>query len=104
MSLDLIAGKRPLLVVPGNHDYGRGGRGYVRSSRMGEHFTLEEMRAAGSHDGEVWNTYHLFDGLHTRWLVIGLEFAPRDDVMRWANRVIDSHRDRLVIIVTHAYL
>ncbi|MHA1113673.1 MAG: LamG-like jellyroll fold domain-containing protein, partial [Alphaproteobacteria bacterium] len=33
-----------------------------------------------------------------------LECGPRDDVVDWANQLLERHADRLAIVVTHAYL
>lgn len=37
-------------------------------------------------------------------MILGLEFGPRNDVLRWANEVVAAHPKRTVILVTHAYL
>ena len=33
-----------------------------------------------------------------------MEFNPRDEVVAWANKVLDQHADHLAILDTHAYL
>ena len=37
-------------------------------------------------------------------LVVGLEFAPREGVLRWANEVVERYTEHSAIIVTHAYM
>ncbi len=37
-------------------------------------------------------------------LVLNLEFNPPDDVLAWADRVIDAHPNRRVMVVTHSML
>jgi hypothetical protein len=41
---------------------------------------------------------------HPDWIILALEFGPRDEVVAWANKILDAHPDRLGILVTHAYL
>src|SRR6185295_191546 len=48
--------------------------------------------------------YHLFEAGGRKWLILALEFSPRDDVLRWANEIVKAHPDRSAILVTHAYL
>jgi hypothetical protein len=50
------------------------------------------------------NQWHAFEAGGRKWLVIGLEFAPRPDVLRWASDVIGAHPEHSAIIFTHAYL
>jgi hypothetical protein len=50
------------------------------------------------------NTYHTFDAGDEKFLVLALEFGPRDDVVEWAGTVADSFPDRRVILLTHAYM
>ena len=43
--------------------------------------------------------------LYGLWIaVISLEFAPRTDVVRWANEVVTRHPYHEAILITHAYL
>jgi 3',5'-cyclic AMP phosphodiesterase CpdA len=101
----------PCAVVPGNHDLGPGGKAAARDTLMSEYFTVAAFRKlptfGGVYDrepGRIENNYHLFSAGGRDWLILGLEFGPRDDVLRWANEVVGRHPDRSVIMVTHAYL
>src|SRR5690606_32262986 len=38
------------------------------------------------------------------WIMLALEFGPRDEVVDWANDVIEANPDKLAILVTHAYM
>lgn len=106
-----LAGQVPCAVVPGNHDMGTGGKLDSRHSRLSDTFTVAEFRTWPSHGGvydrepgKLDNSFHLFAAGGRRWLILALEYAPRDDVLRWAGEVVTRHADRTVIIVTHAYL
>lgn len=101
----------PCALVPGNHDLGPGGKARSRDSLMSDYFSVSQFRKTptfgGVYDKEpdrIENNYHLFSAGGRDWLILGLEFGPRDDVLRWANEVVAAHPKRTVIMVTHAYL
>jgi predicted MPP superfamily phosphohydrolase len=101
-----LAGLVPCALVPGNHDLPGG-----RKSGLSKHFPVAELKRlptfGGSYDREpkrADNSYHLFTAGGRQWLILALEFGPRDDVVRWANEVVTRHPDRSVIMITHAYL
>ena len=54
--------------------------------------------------GHIENSFSLFAAGDQRWLVIGLEFGPRDEVVAWANTVLKAFANTPAIIITHAYL
>lgn len=106
-----LDGKVPYFVAIGNHDYSEGGRCTDRTTRYNEYFPLERYRQretfGGVYDAEpekYENSYHLFSAGGTDYLVLSLEFGPRNDVLRWANEVVAEHADRKAILITHAYM
>jgi hypothetical protein len=56
--------------------------------------------SAGSND----NFFITFESGGVSYLVLALEFFPRDAVLAWAQSVIDAYPDRQVIITTHSFL
>ncbi|WP_438483324.1 metallophosphoesterase [Oleiharenicola lentus] len=101
----------PCVLVPGNHDFGPGGKTSTRDTLLTETFPVTEARRGatfgGTYDREptrMENTFYLFEAGDRRWIVVALEFGPRDDVVRWANEVVQRHADRSAILLTHAYL
>jgi hypothetical protein len=99
----------PFVVTTGNHDYGRGGDTDTRESGLNEFFTpalfTRQPTFGGLFEPErLENSYHLFSAGGKEWLVVALEFGPRDAVVDWANRVLAEHPTRRTILVTHAYL
>ncbi len=36
--------------------------------------------------------------------MLALEFGPRQQVIEWANQVVDEHKSRAAILITHAYV
>lgn len=106
-----LNGKLPWSSAPGNHDYG--GKLQVNTHRtsFSHWLPLSMFRTMPTFGGsyeqaeeKVENNWHRFEAGGRKWLVIGLEYAPRADVLRWTNEVITANPDHGVIIFTHAYL
>ncbi|TCO70060.1 metallophosphoesterase [Rhodovulum euryhalinum] len=103
----------PFSVLPGNHDIGTGGSSDVRETdEYNAAFSTVYMSGdptfGGVYDqepGRYDNNYHLWtapDG--TGWIILNLEFGPRDDVMRWADDVLTQHGDRKAMVLTHSMM
>jgi len=100
----------PYAVLPGNHDYPQGGGGHVHRgdlARFNGHFGRDRFNGqawyGGNFDGGNENNYALFEAGGLRFLAVNLEFAPRKDVLCWANHLADKYADRRVIVSTHCY-
>ena len=102
-----IDGVVPYVVSPGNHDL-RVGKNNARTTRLNEHFPPARFGKqpwyGGHYDKGNENNYALFESGGMQFLIIALEFAPRDEVLDWANGVAARHPGRRCIVVTHAYL
>jgi 3',5'-cyclic AMP phosphodiesterase CpdA len=101
----------PYAIVPGNHDLGADGKTKSRDSLLSEFFPVSKFRQwptfGGNYDKETErseNSFHKFTANGRSWLILALEFAPRHDVLRWANQVAQQHPDHSIIMITHAYL
>jgi len=96
----------PYNVASGNHDTVVDGlpfRGIYRRTSLLDESLLPYYD--GAYDGDYQNNYRLFQtGDNRKFMVLSLEYAPRKDVIDWANRIIQQHRDRLVILMTHSHL
>ncbi len=110
-AMQQLDGKVPYFIAIGNHDYSERGRCVDRSTRYNEYFPLSRYRdtdtLGGVYDAEpdrFENSYHLFSAGGTDYLVLALEYGPRNDVLRWANEVVAQHPDRKAILITHAYM
>lgn len=112
-ALSTLDGRIPYSLLPGNHDQAAGGTAANHSSEFLDRLFSPARQAAsnpttfgGVYDQEPdrgSNNYHTFsapDG--TKWLVVSLEFGPRNDVLRWASDVIGQHLDHQVILVSHS--
>lgn len=109
---DLIHGKVPYAFSLGNHDFGSGPDKYAdnRDSNLAnKYFPLSKMTEIGSfsgafEEGKIDNTYHVFEYEGQKWLILALEFGPRNKVLDWANKIVEQHSDHQVILLTHAYM
>lgn len=108
-AMQLLHGVVPYALVPGNHDYGPSGDASTRETLMNEYFPFHEAEAMSTfggamEPGKLDNTFHLFEAGGKKWIIIALEWGPRDETIRWANEVMREHPDRLGILITHAYM
>ncbi len=103
---DEIETVAPLVVVPGNHDYDVT---QLRSSRLTEYRSVSHLMAQPTFGGlyqadRTDNHYQRLTIAGQTWLVLGLEWGPRPEVLAWAAEVLDDEPADHVIIDTHAYL
>lgn len=108
-AMALLDGVVPYALVPGNHDYGPSGDASTRDTLMNDYFSFDQAAAGatfgGAYElGKLDNTYHLFEAGGRKWIVVALEWGPRDQVVEWANKVMDAHPERDGILITHAYM
>lgn len=115
-AMTLLEGHVPYFAALGNHDYGPRGNCSTRQTFMGEYFPIKRMQdqatRGGARMGGVFpeepdrpeNAYYMIEAAGRQWLVICLEFGPRDAVVEWANMVAADHKDHSAILVTHAYM
>ncbi|WP_373231446.1 metallophosphoesterase [Cohnella sp.] len=107
-----LDGVVPYSVTPGNHDMGTNGSADTRDTNLFNTYFPKSKYSGTATFGGVYpaepnkydNNYHTFSAGGTNWLVLSLEFGPRDPVLDWANEVVASHPNHRVIVVTHAYM
>ncbi len=110
-AMSRLDGVIPYAMCLGNHDIGPKGWTFTRETLFNQYFPLSKYRntstLGGVFGGEperMDNSYHLFSAGGRDFIVLALEFAPRDAVVDWANSVFAAHPDRWGILITHAYL
>ncbi len=106
-----LDGLVPYTLAPGNHDYGGRLQIVAHRSPFSTYFPVSLFKAMPTFGGvydkqpeKTDNHFHQFEAGGRKWLVIALEFGPRDDVLRWAGQIAAAHRDHTVILITHAYI
>jgi hypothetical protein len=102
--------KVPYALAIGNHDYPGGGGAISRDTTLFDtYFSLTSLDWQTTFKGTyepatASNSYHLFEVNGESWLIVSLEFGPRDAVLEWANRVLQANPSAKAIVLTHAYL
>ena len=110
--LERLDGRVPYIIAGGNHEYG-----YVRGdepfTHYPEYYTFERNPLTADHlvaalpnrMGQVSLENAAWEFQTDHWgplLVIGTEWAPRDEVLQWARKLCDSdkYRNHTVIFLT----
>jgi len=104
--------KVPYSVAAGNHDMGSvpGKYADVRNTELlNRYFPYNDMSklpafGGAFEPGKMENAYYLLKTGRIKWLVMTLEFGPRNKVLDWANAIVARYPDRTVIVNTHSYL
>jgi len=110
-SMSQLDGVVPYVVSMGNHDYGPAGDGWTmnRSTTIDTYFPVSKFSGWSWFQGtldpqHIENNYALIDSPDGPWLVLSLEFGPRDVVLDWAADVLRAYPTTQAMLVTHAYL
>jgi len=111
-SLHMLDGVVPYVLSAGNHDYCCGGWPTDRTMTMiNGYFPVSGFASRASFQGtfeadRIENSAHLLDvpGGAGQWLVLSLEFGPRNAVLAWASDIARQYADTPAIVLTHAYL
>jgi hypothetical protein len=112
----------PYILCSGNHDMGYSPRHHKtthsRLSRFSSYFKPSRFTKNPLYDshfgsnknlhfreeGKIENYYLFLNAGGMKFLIVTLEFKPRDDTLAWANKVVAQYPDYRTIIVTHGYL
>ena len=109
-AMELLEGKVPYVLCPGNHDMGTNGTADVRETRLfNTWFPYEKQSQAEGfggafEEGKMDNVWYAFREGGMDWIVMSLEFGPRNEVLEWASGIIEEHPSHKVIVNTHAYM
>lgn len=105
----------PYALIPGNHDYktSTGWKGVnfrdltYYNAAIGPPRFMNKAWYGGNMGNTTTNnenSYTYFSANGMDFLCVGLEFAPRKEVLTWANNLISQHPNHRVVIFTHGYL
>ncbi|MDD5704802.1 MAG: metallophosphoesterase [Kiritimatiellae bacterium] len=107
-AMSLLDGKVPYAIAYGNHDSTSYKDMVAGKSLLSRYFPVAKFASwptfGGVMDGDTANSYHLFSAGGSDWIVLALEWAPRNKTVQWAHDVLAKYPDRKAILVTHAYL
>ncbi len=105
----LLDGVVPYSMLPGNHDLEYKNKVYSRKTTLYNKYfgpqRFSECSWYGGHWGESNdNNFCTFETGGMKFLVISLEYAPRDEVLAWATDIAAAHADHRVLVATHRYM
>lgn len=104
-AMQILDGVLPYSMVPGNHDMVVNNRNTSLYNQFFSPKRFQEREWYGGHKGTTNdNNYCFFEGAGLKFMVISLEFAPRDETLEWAAEVCKKYPDHRVIVATHCYM
>ncbi|QNL51225.1 metallophosphoesterase [Olivibacter sp. SDN3] len=111
-SFQRLDNKVPYVLAVGNHDMGSGPGNFAderNTTLFNKYFPLDKMSALPAYGGtfedqKLDNTYYVLETGRQKWLILSLEFGPREAVLEWANEIVAKHQDKLIILNTHSYM
>jgi carboxypeptidase family protein/calcineurin-like phosphoesterase family protein len=106
----VLAGKVPYMIAIGNHDYDANnpaGR-TASTANFNAFFGPAYYTGAGWYRGSFppgsnENFYGVITVNSKSYLILVLEFAPRDASLAWADSIIKANQDKDVILATHMF-
>ena len=99
----------------GNHDYvwGKGDRDSTMYQKYFGEDAIQNSAAQETYVGyfkdpagktTTENSYYRFSVNGVKWMILQLEYHPRQSVLDWAKTILEKHDTDNVILATHAYL
>ena len=96
----------PHLLAIGNHDYDYSGRAAtIHNGVFGQsYYTAKSWWSGGFYEaGHSENAYLLLTFNSVDYIILALEFFPRQAVIEWADALLTTYAARKAIVITHAY-
>ncbi|HNX05273.1 MAG TPA: metallophosphoesterase, partial [Opitutales bacterium] len=107
-AFDILNGIVPYVLTVGNHDGVDNGRDswfdLPKYFGRGSNYTNQSTFGGCMTDDDTANSYHFIDTGERTWMVVTLEWAPRDAVLVWLDSLLAAHSEYRTIILVHAYL
>lgn len=115
-SMGAFDGRIPFIATTGNHDYGirnieNRKTSYNEYFPVDKNFLTQKLLREHALDEEgmptLTNAAYEFQAPDGKlFLVLVLEFAPREDNLNWAKEIVskDAYQEHTVILLTHSYL
>jgi len=109
-ALNILEDKIPLFLAAGNHDTGpSGNRKTIETELLDDFFPPSKYEMKPWFGGaferhSIKNAYYVLKVGYLEFIVVCLEFGPRDEVLDWAGSVLAKYEHKKAIIVTHCYL
>jgi hypothetical protein len=109
-AVSLLDGEVPYMMAIGNHDYANAKPAARTAGAQGFNSFFGPARYSGASwyrdsfpVGSNENFYGVLNINGRDYLILVLEFAPRDLSLAWADAILKANQDKEAIIVTHAF-
>ena len=104
-AMRLLDGVVPYSIAPGNHDMVVKSRDSTLYNKFFSPERFANRPWYGGHMGKTNdNNFCFFDACGMKFMILNLEFAPRDETLEWAAEVARRHPEHRVIVATHCYM
>jgi hypothetical protein len=109
-SMGILDNVVPYSLAVGNHDMGPGGYTTTREvDKFNKTFPVERFKSGPGwggifQQGHMENCFRFFNAGGSDYMVLTLEFGPRNEVLQWADSIVTLHSKHRVIVSTHCYL
>ena len=96
----------PIDIVSGNHDYSDTLRASAMTTYMPQSMFSHIAGATGAWRSSKTEEgfFHIANIGGVNWLIIGLEWSPRDAAVAWADTILKANSSTPAIVLTHANL
>lgn len=108
-AVHILDGRIPYLMAIGNHDYANAQPAARTAGAQGfnQFFGPSRYSNAGWYRGNYQGSNENFYGVvkinGRDFLILVLEYAPRDAALAWADGILQANQDKDAIIVTHSF-
>lgn len=104
-AMRLLDGVVPYSVAPGNHDMVVKTRDSTLYNQYYSPERFADRSWYGGHMGDTNdNNFCFFEASGMKFMILNLEFAPRDETLEWAAGVTRQYPSHRVIVATHCYM
>lgn len=104
-AMQVLDGVVPFSVAPGNHDMNVKTRD---TSLFNTYFSPQRFADrswyGGHMDDKNDNNFCYFNGCGMKFMVVNLEYSPRDEALQWASSIVKRHPEHRIILATHYYM
>lgn len=94
---DRLTGKLPYAICRGNHDTSELYNKYINF----EGYTSDIV---GNYGEKIDSMYKLATIGNTDYLIMSVDYGPKDEDLAWACSVAEQYPDRKIIVITHSYM
>lgn len=99
-----LDGVVPYAICVGNHDIAYEG---PLQSPLLDYFCIADFEKQPGWGGQMQGQncfWHTFSAGGLDFLVLSLDFGPSDEMLAWADSILDAHPNRKAILLTHEFL